>query len=138
MRAFRLLLAAAGVLALAGCSRLPYLRSAFPDVPVSPPKGFVFTSVKAPLDFDFSGAEGTPAGPDLGHGEAAAHYLWLPYSSTANIAWGKGAIERAAKDGKIEEIYFADYQQTSILLVYSHVNVIVYGRVREPADASRR
>ena len=122
-----------GALLLAGCVHAPFLRSAFPEVPVAPPRGIIYSKIAAPLDHDFAAnGQGTPAGEALATGEASAHYLWIPVSSLANIAWGDGSIERAAARGRLAEVSYADYEQTTILLFYTRLKIKAHGPAKPP------
>ena len=84
--------------------------------PVIPPGAWVYTNTKAPLDVD---VENTVIGKR--HGEASTmNVLGL-------VAWGDGSVRAAARDGNITKVQHLDYQQLSVLGVFSRYTTIVYG-----------
>ncbi|GAB4315890.1 MAG: hypothetical protein Kow0059_08190 [Candidatus Sumerlaeia bacterium] len=84
--------------------------------PVMPPVGLIFESVSAPLDTDMQQTQASPK-----EGEASSIcVLWL-------FAFGDCSIQKAARDGNITTINYADYSYLNILGFFQSFTVHVYG-----------
>ena len=97
----------------------------FPKVPVAPPPGFIYSEFKAPLMTDM---EQTPASAPK-TGKATTQFLWVLYP-IFSFAFDDASIERAAKNGGITKIYYADYEVTTVnvlLFAFTKYTTIVYG-----------
>ncbi len=114
------LLVAAGCLLISGCTLVPGF-SPFPNTPVLPPPGFIFTNYKAPLTVDFKGDE-------LGSkkGSASTMYLHEPFLQTS-WAWGDVSIEAAAQNGGIKEVTYADYEVLAVLGLFGRFTIYAHG-----------
>lgn len=104
------------LLSLVGCLSAAAMLSGCLSVPVMPPYGIVYTSYKAPLDFD---QEKSPVGDKKGTAETM--------SILGLVAIGDGSIQTAAEDGNLKTIYGADYEYFNILGVYQTYTTIVTG-----------
>lgn len=123
---------AAGALCLAGCAWAPSFS--MPTVPVQPPPGFLFTQYSAPLDHEFSnGGVGTPIDANASVGEAKAQYLFIPLIGFLSFAWGDASIDAAARNGMLREVHHADYDQLTILGIYTEFTTKAYGTSAAPA-----
>lgn len=119
MRISLALLLLAWALGGAGCAVSPTMA------PVVPPVGCLFTCYSAPLTTD---ARAVPFGTRIG--EAKTQYLRLAIQeelSLVDFAWGDGSIERAARNGNITRVDFADYEYVTVLGIYSSFTVRAYG-----------
>ena len=111
---------ALGVLAaalLAGCT--------FYRVPVRPPAGALYTHYRAPLTTQFSG---TPATHSR-HGRAGTFYIMIPtfIGPPLTFAWEDASVEKAAQDGNITRLHYADHEFTSVFGIFGHYETIAYG-----------
>jgi hypothetical protein len=84
--------------------------------PVVPPTGWVFTSYKAPLDYD---QNNSAVGSRSGRSETFS-ILWL-------VALGDASIKTAASNGSLTTITGADYEYFNVLGVYQKYTTIVHG-----------
>jgi hypothetical protein len=84
--------------------------------PVMPPPGFVYTSYKAPLDYD---SQQSPIGSRVGTAETK--------SILGLVAWGDGSYRTAAENGKINTVHGADYEYFNVLGVYQKYTTILHG-----------
>jgi hypothetical protein len=107
--------ALAAVLVVSGAAMLSGCLTA----PVMPPMGIIYTSYRAPLDFDQEGAEGTV----IGSKEGMAHTT----SILGLVAQGDASIVTAAKNGEITKVHGADYDYFNVLGVYQKYTTIVRG-----------
>ena len=104
------------LLSLAGCANA--LRA-----PVRPPGGFLYTGYDAPLTTNFLA---TPKGSKTG--QSATLYLRIPLIFVnPDFAWADGGIQRAAQNGGITTIYYADYHYTTVLGIFARFTVTVHG-----------
>ena len=115
MRLTRCLLAAAMVVLLAGgCVNW--------RAPIVPPAGLLFTNYRAPMTAEVSGA---PVGTKVGtHSTGFFHDFLLTGGS---FAWDDASIEKAAANGGLSKVYYADYEVLNILGVYAQFTVRAYG-----------
>ena len=83
---------------------------------MSPVSGLLYTEVKAPLtstNADIS---------DLKKGTASAN------SILGLVATGDASIKAACENGNISKVVFVDYENKTILGIYSTFTTIVYGK----------
>lgn len=130
------LLIAGAVLLLCGC---------FPKTPVRPPSGVIYSSYKAPLQVNFmekqSAQTPTDASAPSGTGATAAFaptnvggkvgisetkYLYIPFVGLS-FGWEDAAIKKAAENGGLKKVYFADYETFWVLGIYCNFKVYAYG-----------
>lgn len=90
--------------------------------PVQPPRGFLYTSYRAPLSVDF---DETRLGSK--HGTATVNYFQDVLFTGIALAWGEGDLEDAARNGGIKEVRYADYELLSVLGVFVRFQVHAYG-----------
>ena len=96
------------ILLLTGCTGY--------GAPVVPPSGFLYSSVKAPIDID---SEETQLGTKQGRSTSST-VLGL-------VAWGDASTRAAAEAGGVTTIRHVDYEYTNILSVYATFTTVVYG-----------
>jgi hypothetical protein len=104
------------LLGLVGCAALAITFSGCLSVPVMPPYGIVYTSYKAPLDFD---QEKSQVGDRSGTAETM--------SIIGLVAMGDASIQTAAEEGNIKTIHGADYEYFNVLGIYQTYTTIVHG-----------
>ena len=120
MRYLILIALAAVPLAASGCVR--------GLAPVEPPQGAVITSFKAPLTTDF---HETPV--CTRKGVTSTYYVNFPLPLEASrliwldVAWSQAAIEKAARNGKLTSVEYADYEFLSVLGIVERFTVTAYG-----------
>lgn len=86
--------------------------------------GWIYTSYKAPLTTDFDRTDVA----DKKVGRSSTQYIRVPNPwFDIDVAWDRADIERAARDGKITKVAYADYEITSVLGIYVKFTTIVYG-----------
>ena len=97
--------------------------------------GAVFTRVKVPLTADLNQ---TPSGIDTGSGKVIR--IKEPFSGYGIYAeFNSNAIAEIAKRHGIKTVYHADLERLSILGIWRHDEVIVYGvKIILSYDASPR
>mgnify|MGYP006300153009 CR=1 FL=1 len=93
-----------------------FLLSGCLVAPVMPPTGVIFTSYKAPLDWD---QEGQTLGTKTGSSQSM--------SILGLVAIGDASIAEAAKDGGLTAIHGADYEYFHVLGVYQRYRTILHG-----------
>lgn len=103
------------VVAFAGCVQY--------NAPVMPPQGGIYTHFQAPLDVKF---DGTPVCEK--QGEAKSSYVGLPVYSALSVGWDDAMIAKAAENGGLKQVEYADYELMSILGVYAEFTVHAYGK----------
>ena len=85
--------------------------------------GHIYQHTFEPLSTNF---DRTPA--CTGTGQSDIDHLHIPLSSIdIDVLWDSNAIADAAKQGGIEEICYADFEEFSILGVWNEYTVHVYG-----------
>ena len=120
MRLLARVLCLGSVLLLASCAAGPRPFGVWPRVPVAPPPGFIYTHYHAPLQTNM---ERTPAsGLKVGKASTTAISVWL-----FSFAWDDASIEKAAQNGGITKIHYADYEFMQVLGVYGKFTTTVYG-----------
>lgn len=102
-----------GALVLPGCIQF---RS-----PVQLPYGAIYSNYKVPLTTNF---DSTPCLPSR-VGRANTFFLRLPF--TVGLAFDDASIERAAQNGNIREVHYADVEFTQVMGVWGTYETIVYG-----------
>ena len=93
------------------------------DTPVMPPTGLIVTMYKAPLTTDFDRTDVS----DKKQGTATTYYLNIPYWIPLDVALGNATIEKAAKNGKITDVAYADYEILSVMGIFAKFSVTAYG-----------
>ncbi len=107
MRAItRIVLLAAVLAACSGCFRW--------NTPVRPPIGVLYTHYKAPLTPDASNF--LVAGPT---GKSYTMAIREPYFTGQGVAWADAAIDKAAREGGLKHVAYADYEFLQVLSIYS-------------------
>ncbi|MCK5802176.1 MAG: TRL-like family protein [Lentisphaeria bacterium] len=86
--------------------------------PVKPPRGGIFTMVKGPIDTDMAQ---TPRPATLKIGKATSKGV------LGLFGWGDASIEKAAANGGLVKIHYADYEFVSYAGVYGTFTTVVYG-----------
>ncbi len=98
--------------------------------PVVPPPGALYTSYKAPLDYQLGKHhnDDTPSIPisQMRSGTSETSYIQLIYP-TLSLAFEDASVETAARNGGITTVHFADYEVLSVLGLYVNTKVTVYG-----------
>ena len=84
------------------------------------PRGIIYTHTVTPLDVNFSQ---TPKG--VTQCEEDIKHLNLRYIS---IGWNTTAIGEIAKQNGFEQVYFADIETLSILMIWNQYTVHIYGK----------
>lgn len=116
----KLALGSVGVAFLSACG-LNY------SAPLKPPPGFIFTSIKAPLDHSFSKNNVTDA-KDLKTGVSESQYIMIPLFFNPSIAFGDADVKKAANAGGISNLQYADYEIFNVLGIYIKTTVIARGK----------
>ena len=109
----------AGAIALAVAACL--LMGCLQKTPVVPPRGFIFTSYKAPLSTNF---DSTPVAGKVG--KASTMYFREPFLSTA-YAWKDASTAAAAANGEISKVNYADYEYFQVLGIVGWFTVVAHG-----------
>jgi hypothetical protein len=110
----RLLLPLATLLLCSGCSTW--------RAPVEPPRGALFTQYRAPLTADVSNV------PVSGKtGVASTMYVRDIILTRQNIAWDDASIDKAARNGGLSKVHYADYEILEVLGIFGEFTVRVYG-----------
>ena len=91
--------------------------------PVVPPVGLIFTHYKAPLTTEFDRTKVCSKSGTAGTSLLDIPNPWAPL----DFAWKNAAIEKAAANGQITKVQYADYEVYSILGIYVRFKVTVYG-----------
>ena len=92
------------------------------------PSGRIFQYSRGPMYFRTENFDGVATGPGQKVGIAEASNIVIPRTQDlASVGWGNLSMEKAAEQGGIKEIDFADYEILSILGVYTRARVIAYG-----------
>ena len=100
-----------------GCSGQSIART-----PVRPPFGFLFTQYSAPLSTENS------ATPTTGKvGRASTYYIHDPIFTGMSFAWDSADVKKAAENGRISTVFYADYTTLNVLGVFGQFTVTVYG-----------
>ena len=109
----------------AGMSFSP-IEMAFPKTPLSPPPGFIYDHIQAPLDLNYH--DDVIAKPGK-VGESKTQYvsLWI-LAPVLSFGWGDASVDSAAADGGIKEVQHVDYERKQILGVYSEFTIRAYGK----------
>lgn len=99
---------------LSGCSTL--------DSSFMPPKGFLYTNIKAPLTTDFN--EGIKNYNNAGKADIiTVQYYFLGASI------GDDSIKKAMRDGYIERAQYAEYEYVSSFFnIYQRTTLLIYGK----------
>ena len=84
------------------------------------PRGIIYTNIVTPLDVNLSQ---TPKG--VNQCEENIKHLSLRYVS---MSWDSAAIGEIAKQNGIEQVYFADIETLSVLMIWSQYTVHIYGK----------
>jgi hypothetical protein len=102
---------AAALLLCGGCVRW--------RAPVIPPSGLLFTHYRAPLT-----ADNAPFEVGGKTGESSSYYFSL---YNLSFAWDDVSIERAAADGGITRVTYADYEVLTVLGVFGELTIRAHG-----------
>ena len=102
-----LLAAAAIVVTTVGCYQAP----------VMPPIGWVYSDIKAPLDFD---QNNSTVGMTSGRSESM--------SILGLVALGDASIKTAATSAGLQTIHGADYEYFNVLGIYQKFTTVVHGQ----------
>ena len=86
-----------------------------------PPLGLLYTQVKAPLTTDFDETVVRDH-----YGESTSIFLMEPILGTS-YAWDDCSLEKAAKDGNLKSVDYADYEFKLILGMFGQTTVRAYG-----------
>ena len=114
MRSLILLCGALSCLSLSGCA-IAY------KAPVKPPLGILYSNYTVPVTTDF---DGTPAtSPKVG--KASSGYILIPLFG--DFAFDDAGIKKAAANGGINKIHYAEHEFYSVLGIFGTFCTIVYG-----------
>jgi len=91
--------------------------------PVSPVRGWVFSEYYAPLSCDFNK---TPVCSKSG--STTSNYVCLPWPIILDFAWENAAIAKAAGNGGVSVVEYADYRYFNVLGIYQEFTVTAYGK----------
>lgn len=97
-----------------------------PNAPFVPSTGFLFTEVKAPLTTEYNNQQVIKT-----YGEASTTHVAYYILS---FAIGDASLQKAIKDGMLENASYADYEWFSILGVYGKLKVNAYGQEKQEED----
>ena len=103
----------------AGCG-----GSALWRTPVRPPHAGLVTMYSAPLTTNFSN---TPVPAKRRVGAASTMYIRDIFFTGLDVAFDDASIQKAAKNGGLSKIYYADYEAKSVLGVFGMFTTKVYG-----------
>ena len=101
-----------------------------PTIPVQPPLGAAFQFIRAPLSLNYHGTKAKPGKI----GRAVHYYFRIPIRFPLipvypSFAWSDPeGLKRAAAQGGLHEIEYADYEVISVLGIYTRFTIIAYGR----------
>lgn len=101
---------------LTGCGATTLTRE------FAPPGGFIVTSTKMPLTTRF---DNTPVKQDKG--TASTMYFKDPLLTGLDFAWEDCSIEKAAKNGGLETVEYADLEIFHVLWIFGKATVTAYG-----------
>ncbi len=107
-----------------GCSasmsacQVPYVA------PVTPPTGFIFTSIKAPLTYNLK--ENLTGEAVKKHTISRTIWFNVWYGGYC-FAFGNVDIGRAAKSAGINEVSYADYELMTVFKTFSRYRINIYG-----------
>lgn len=90
---------------------------------VKPPFGAVYTHFQAPLDANF---DSTPVCEK--QGKAQSRYIALPIYWGLSVAFDDSMIAKAAENGGLKQVEYADYEIMNILGIYTEFTVHAYGK----------
>jgi hypothetical protein len=91
--------------------------------PFQPPRACLFTQVKAPISTKFQSAPVCSK-----KGEASAQYILIPcYGPLLSFSMDGCDIDKAAKNGSLSKVEYADYEYFSVLGIYQKTTVTAYG-----------
>ncbi len=111
-----------GCALVSGCATGPRMTPY--KAPVVPSWGIIFTQEKAPLTTNF---ENTPV-ETLRKGEASTDYIFVPFFfAPFDIAFGDASIQKAAQNGGITKVHYADHEFLRVLGIYARFTTTVYG-----------
>lgn len=99
--------------------------------PLVPPRGLIFTSVRAPLTVDFHGQEVSES-----CGETISFYVREPIVTGADLGVGDHDLENAVAQGGLSHVEYADYHYIQVLTVFCWMKVRAYGPTKPPARAA--
>ena len=102
------------------------IEMAFPRTPLSPPPGFIYDHVQAPLDTNYHSDVIAKPGK-IGESKSQYVSLWI-IAPVLSFGWGDASVETAAADGGIKEVQHVDYERKQILGVYSEFTIRAYGK----------
>lgn len=114
-----------GATPASGMSMSP-IEMAFPRTPLSPPPGFIYDHVHAPLDVNYHSDVIAKPGK-IGESKTQYVSLWI-LAPVLSFGWGDASVETAAADGGIKEIQHVDYERKQILGIYSEFTIRAYGK----------
>ena len=118
LRVFRWLVA---LLAASGCGAC----GTYLELPVIPPQGILFSSVKAPLSVHVRTAAAGSAATKSS--QSSTSYIRDILITGFDIAWDDAAVADIARRGGISTIAYADYELLNVLGVYRRFTINVYG-----------
>ena len=103
--------------------------------PVRPPCGALFTCYKAPLTTNVHHTPVAVLSSDgqlrlraLSSGKASTFYIHDIVFTGLSLAWDDASLHRAARNGRLRVVEYADYEMLAILGVFGRFSVIAHGR----------
>lgn len=92
--------------------------------PFQPPTGAIFAQGKAPLSVDF---DQTPV-ETAASGQASTLFVCIPFTyGSMSFAWDDASLERAARNGGVSKVQYADYEYFQILGLFGRMTVHARG-----------
>lgn len=95
--------------------------------PFHPPTGLVFSTIQAPLQTEFPQG-GTPCFQT--RGSATSWCIQDPFITGLSFAWEDCSISKAAANGKLKDVAYADYEAVQFFGVVGKMTVHAYGPVQ--------
>lgn len=112
---------------LSGCAvsgRTAYISAAgFPETPVQPPRGGLFTYYSAPLSINFKSA----SVQSKKQGSASTWFFRDFLLTRLTFAWDKADVDTATSEAGIHTVEYADYEYLQILGIFGKFTVNVHG-----------
>ena len=99
---------------------------AYYNTSVVPPRGVLFSNIKAPLTTDFNDTE--VQGTLIKSSKKWTYYVHDILFTGISVAWETADIPEIARKGGITEVAYADYEFLQVLGVFAQFTINVYGK----------
>jgi|SRR6056297_709712 len=93
---------------------------------VTPPRGFLLETYKAPLMTDFRNKTNVSKS-SIKVSSSKTLYFHDMLLTGMNFAWEEASVPEIARSGGIQNVTYADYEMLNILGVYAEFRINVYG-----------